>query len=83
MTAVTLTDDAFAELSRIAADRGMTVEQWLNATYGPPQPDPTPPPPPGESAYDAWMKIGAIGCIKGGPDDVATNPKYMEDFGKS
>ena len=42
-----------------------------------------PPPVPGESAYDAFMRHGAIGCIKGGPPDVATNPKYLEGFGKS
>ena len=42
-----------------------------------------PPPVPGESLYDAFMRHGAIGCIKGGPPDVATNPKYMEGFGKS
>lgn len=39
--------------------------------------------------YDAPMKgsfleaaAKYVGCLKGGPGDLTTNPKYMEDFGK-
>jgi hypothetical protein len=32
------------------------------------------------SAADAAAKW--IGVCKGGPSDLSTNPKYMEDFGK-
>lgn len=34
-----------------------------------------------ESFYDAAMRSGMIGCVEGGPPDLATNPKYMEGFG--
>lgn len=35
-----------------------------------------------ESAYDAFKRAGLIGCIKDGPSDLSTNPKYMEGFGE-
>jgi len=35
-----------------------------------------------ESLYDALKRDGLIGCIKGGPSDLSTNPKYMEGFGR-
>ena len=86
MTTVTLDAATYATLARRAADRGVTIEQFLAEQF-PAAPPPTDaaddaPPPPGESAYDAFMRVGAIGCVTGGPPDVATNPKYMEDFGK-
>ena len=34
------------------------------------------------TAYDLFKKAGIIGCVKGGPKDLSTNPKYMEDFGR-
>lgn len=34
------------------------------------------------SAYDVAQQLGIIGCIKDGPPDLATNPKYMEGFGR-
>jgi len=36
----------------------------------------------GPSAYDIAKKMGLIGCAKGMPSDLATNPKYMEGFGR-
>jgi hypothetical protein len=39
--------------------------------------------PTGESAFDALSRRGLIGCIKGGPPDLSTNPKYMEGLGQS
>ena len=38
--------------------------------------------PPGESFYDQAKRLGAIGCARGLPGDLSTNPKHMEDFGK-
>jgi len=35
-----------------------------------------------ESFYDAATRLGLIGCVKGGPPDLSTNPKYMEGFGE-
>jgi hypothetical protein len=37
----------------------------------------------GESFLDAARRVGAVGCVKGGPTDVATNPKHLESFGES
>lgn len=36
-----------------------------------------------ETVYDVLKREGLIGCIKGGPPDLSTNPKYMEGFGES
>ncbi len=36
----------------------------------------------GESAYDAFKKLGVIGCMRAGANDLATNPKHMEGFGR-
>lgn len=33
------------------------------------------------TAYDAAKAAGIIGCERGGPKDVSTNPKYFEGFG--
>lgn len=35
-----------------------------------------------ESFYDAASRLGFIGCIKGTPPDLSTNPTYMDGFGK-
>jgi predicted DNA-binding antitoxin AbrB/MazE fold protein len=37
----------------------------------------------GPTLFELLDKAGLIGCIKDGPPDLSTNPKYMEDFGKS
>jgi predicted DNA-binding protein len=47
------------------------LENFLNAAMKEP------------SAYDVAMELGLIGCAKGLPKDLSTNPKYMEGFGKS
>src|SRR5215475_10944452 len=35
------------------------------------------------SAYDRAKEAGLIGCIKDGPKDLATNPRYFEGFGRA
>jgi hypothetical protein len=35
----------------------------------------------GETLFDAFDKAGLIGCIKGAPSDLSTNPRHMEGFG--
>jgi predicted DNA-binding protein len=35
-----------------------------------------------QSAYDAAVALGVIGCAKGLPRDLSTNPKYMKGFGE-
>lgn len=37
---------------------------------------------PDESAYEAFQRAGVIGCIKGGPSDLSTHPKYLEGLGR-
>jgi hypothetical protein len=37
----------------------------------------------GSSLYDKLARKGLIGCLKGGPPDLSTNPEYMEGFGDS
>jgi predicted DNA-binding protein len=34
------------------------------------------------TAYDVFKRAGLIGCSKGLPSDLSTNPKYMEGFGR-
>jgi hypothetical protein len=35
-----------------------------------------------ETVYDAMVRLGLLGCLKGGPADLSTNPIYMEGFGE-
>ena len=39
--------------------------------------------PDGKSLLDLLEEDGVVGLATDGPDDVATNPKYMEGFGRS
>jgi len=34
------------------------------------------------SAYELARAAGLIGCVRGGPSDLSTNPKYFEGFGE-
>jgi len=34
------------------------------------------------TAYDAAVALGVIGCAKGLPMDLSTNPKYRKGFGE-
>jgi predicted DNA-binding protein len=34
------------------------------------------------TAYDLFKEAGSIGCYRGGPKDLSTNPKYLEGFGR-
>lgn len=46
----------------------VALEKYLRA-----QPKP-------RTAYDAAKAAGVIGCERGGPKDLSTNPKYFEGF---
>ena len=37
----------------------------------------------GENAYEMAKRLKLIGCVKGAPSDLSTNPAYFEGFGKS
>lgn len=45
---------------------------------------PTPPPENGKvrTLYDAFNERGLIGFMTDAPEDLSTNPKYMEGFGQ-
>lgn len=36
----------------------------------------------GQTLFDRVERAGLIGCLKGAPADLSTNPKYMEGFGR-
>lgn len=36
-----------------------------------------------ESVFDALKQSGLLGCLKGGPADLSSNPDYMEGFGQN
>ena len=36
----------------------------------------------GPTCYDVAKKAGFLGCVDGGPDDLSTNPRHMESFGR-
>jgi len=33
--------------------------------------------------FELLDEVGLVGCVKGAPPDLSTNPKHMEGFGKS
>jgi Arc/MetJ-type ribon-helix-helix transcriptional regulator len=35
-----------------------------------------------ESAYEAFERLGVIGCMESGPVDLATNPIHFDGFGR-
>jgi len=35
-----------------------------------------------ESFLDAAVRLGAVGCVRGGPTDLSTNPRWLEGFGE-
>lgn len=38
--------------------------------------------PAARSAYDLAREAGLIGCVRGAPRDLSTNPKHFKGFGK-
>jgi hypothetical protein len=37
----------------------------------------------GDTVLDRLTRFGLLGCITDAPEDLSTNPKYMEGFGGS
>jgi metal-responsive CopG/Arc/MetJ family transcriptional regulator len=37
---------------------------------------------PAENCLEIAQRLGIIGCLKGLPPDLSTNPAYMEGFGE-
>ena len=70
---------------RLAGLADLTGKPWqelLDAAISSLEP-PAPPTNGQETVYDAMVRLGLLGCLKGGPPDLSTNLKYMEGFGKS
>jgi hypothetical protein len=82
---ISLTPDQFQLLTELSVRTGKSRQQILveaierlqpqalSADSGSEQP---------ESVLDNLVRHGLLGCIEGGPNDLATNPKYMEGFGE-
>jgi predicted DNA-binding antitoxin AbrB/MazE fold protein len=37
----------------------------------------------GSTLFEVLDEVGLVGCVKGAPADLSSNPKHMEGFGKS
>lgn len=75
--------EAFADFARkkLAKESTVSLEKCLRewrAQQSMPEPAKN-----GESLYERTQRAGLIGCIKNGPPDLSSNPKYMEGFGES
>ena len=53
----------------------LVVREALSAYFANREPEP--------SAYDAFVKLGLLGCAQSLPPDLSTNRKYFKGFGKS
>ena len=79
--------DAFARFARAEAANGHApatmeecVSRWRSSGEAPPLT--LPPYPDGKSLKDVLEEAGLLGLDDDGPDDLASNPKYMEGFGE-
>jgi predicted DNA-binding antitoxin AbrB/MazE fold protein len=37
--------------------------------------------PDGPTLFEVLDEVGLVGCVKGAPPDLSTNPRFMEGFG--
>ena len=82
--------DAFVQFARAEADNGhapASLEECLSRWRASSGPDATRPYqikpfPDGKSLLDVLREDGLVGLDDDGPDDLASNPKYMEGFGE-
>jgi metal-responsive CopG/Arc/MetJ family transcriptional regulator len=65
------------ELRRRASLRGRHESELVREALEKYLTEPAP-----KTAYDLAKAAGIIGCAKGLPHDLSTNPKYFEGFGK-
>ena len=79
---IVLTPTQRRRLAQLADETGKPWEALLDAAISSLMP-PVPPTNGQETVYDAMVRLGLLGCLKGGPPDLSTNPKYMEGFGES
>ena len=83
-TTVDLSDALYRRAKAEAALRGRKfkdlVEEGLRRVLEAPQPETSAKQPPGPSVHD--LMRDCCGIAKEAPADFATNPKYMEGFGR-
>jgi hypothetical protein len=83
-TTVDLPDELYREAKAEAALRGRKfkdlVEEGLRRLLRAPEPEPASTASPGPSVHD--LMLDCCGIAQDAPADYATNPKYMEDFGR-
>lgn len=72
---IKMTEAQFAALARAAHERGTSKAGILRDAFLTKQEQTS-----GNSAYDLISDL--VGSVKG-PRDLATNPKYLKDYGKS
>ena len=83
-TTVDLSDELYRQVKAEAALRGRRfkdlVEEGLRHVLGTPEPQPLTSHPPRPSVHD--LMRDCCGIAKDTPADYASNPKYMEEFGR-
>jgi len=81
---IDLPDELIQQTEAEAQRRGIPLRELLQEGLRKVLPAPTPTTPttttPGLSVYD--LVKDDVGCVDAGVDDLATNPKYMEGFGR-
>jgi hypothetical protein len=79
---IVLSDDQRRQLADLANQSGQPWPRVLEAAlaaYRPPLA--AEPRRAGESLFTAAKRLGLIGCIHGGPEDMSVNPAYLEGLG--
>ena len=76
---VTVNADLRRRLSAAAKKSGKREQDLVRETLEKEFPRVTPK----QSALDRALALGIVGMIEGGPDDMSTNPKYLEGFGEA
>lgn len=76
---IDLPDELIQQTEAEAQRRGIPLRELLQEGLRKVLPAPTPTTP-GLSVYD--LVKDDVGCVDAGVDDLATNPKYMEGFGR-
>ena len=80
---IALTAEQRARVARIADQTGRPWNEVLAEALSALELDIRTSPTNGESVYDAMVRLNLLGCVKGRPADLSTNPKYMEGFAES
>jgi len=79
---IILTPEQKLHLARLAEQTGRPWEEVLGAALSSFENTKHPPTGNGETVYDALVRLGLLGSVKGAPSDLSTNLKYMEGFGE-